>query len=145
VSGKEFIMSVQRVTSAKRQSAPKAGNADRPGKNTAKAFAESRPGESPVLVGKTTTAKLALRNPDIGRALARLAAEGKVAGVRSGKISARVDPRIFSAAAARLGLAESEVSDVVNASLAIAAAPDRFKAWLKDGGDALPDDFVLAI
>jgi hypothetical protein len=93
----------------------------------------------------TAITKLALRNPDIGRAFARLAAAGKVAGVRSGKISARVDPRIFAAAAAELGLAESEVSDVVNASLAIAAAPDRFKTWLKDSGDALPDDFELAI
>lgn len=141
-------MSVQRIASGKRQSAADAGDAigaRRPGKATAKVFAPSRSGEAHLATAKTPIAKLALRNPDIGRALARLAAEGKVAGVRSGKISARVDPRIFSAAAAQLGLAESEVSDVVNASLAIAAAPDRFKAWLADSGDALPDDFALAI
>ena len=136
-------MPVQRVPS--RQSAATsvlASATNSLGKSTAKV--SSRAGEKRPAVGKTIT-RLAQRNPDVGRALARLAAEGKVAGVRSDKISARVDPGIFSAAAAQLGLAESEVSDVVNASLAIAAAPDRFKAWLTDSGDTLPDDFALAI
>jgi hypothetical protein len=136
-------MPVQRASS--RQCAATsmlAAQANRHRESTADVAAPS--GETHLAVGKTI-AKLARRNPDIGRALAVLAAEGKVAGIRSGKISARVDPGIFAAAAAQLGLAESEVSDVVNASLAIAAAPDRFKAWLKRSGDALPDDFTLAI
>ncbi len=46
-----------------------------------------------------------------------LAAEGKVACARSAKISVRVDPGVLAAAAARFGMAESDVSDVVNASL----------------------------
>jgi hypothetical protein len=33
----------------------------------------------------------------------------------------------------------------VNASLALAAAPDRFKTWLRETKDTLPDDFELAV
>jgi hypothetical protein len=95
--------------------------------------------------GPSGKAKLTQRDPEIGRALAKLAAEGKVTGARSAKISVRVDPGILAAAAARFGMAESDVSDVVNASLAVAAAPDPFKEWLRDPGDPLPDDFELAI
>ncbi len=47
------------------------------------------------------------------------------------------------AAAARLGL--TNPSDVVNASLAVAAAPDRFKAWWTETHATLPDDFDPAI
>jgi hypothetical protein len=90
-------------------------------------------------------AKFIQCSPEIGRAFATLAAEGKVAGARSAKISVRVDPGVLAAAAARFGIAGSNVSDVVNASLAIAAAPDRFKEWLRNGTDTLPDDFELAI
>ncbi len=95
--------------------------------------------------GASAAAMLAARDPAIGRALTALAAEGKVAGARSAKISVRVDPGVLAAAAARFGMAESDVSDVVNASLAVAAAPDRFKEWLRDPGEPLPDDFELAI
>jgi hypothetical protein len=74
-----------------------------------------------------------------------LKARGKSAGVRSSKISARVDPGIFAAAAERLGGPADHVSDVVNADLAVAADPDRFKAWMRNPGEPLPDDFELAI
>ena len=84
-------------------------------------------------------------NPDIAAALASLAAAQKMTGARSAKISARVDPGILAAAATRLGLKPTDVSEVVNASLALGAAPDPFKAWWKDPGDPLPDDFELAI
>ena len=83
--------------------------------------------------------------PRYGRALANLVQAGKVAGARSVKISARVDPGILAAAAVRLGLKETDISEVVNASLTLAASPDPFKAWLKDPGPPLPDDFELAI
>jgi len=55
----------------------------------------------------------------------------------------RVDPGVMRAAAARLGL--TNPSDVVNASLAVAAAPDRFKAWWAETHATLPDDFELAV
>ena len=54
----------------------------------------------------------------------------------------RVDPGVLRAAA-RLGM--TNPSDVVNASLAVAAAPDRFKAWWAQTHAALPDDFELAV
>ncbi len=89
--------------------------------------------------------KLARRHPEVSRALAVLTAKGAARGVRSSKISARVDPGILAAAAERLGFAPTEVSDVVNAALAIAAAPDSFKDWFRQGGEQLPEDFELAI
>jgi hypothetical protein len=95
--------------------------------------------------GKAPSEKLARRHPDVARALAELASANRIAGVRSEKISARVDPGVLGAAAERLGLDKRDVSEVVNASLAIAAAPDRFKAWLRNTGDSLPDDFKLAV
>ena len=94
---------------------------------------------------KAVQVKFKHRHPEIERALGTLAAEGKVSGARSTKISVRVDPGVLSAAAARFGLAETDISGVVNASLAVAAAPDRFKTWLNNPGDRLPDDFELAI
>ena len=82
---------------------------------------------------------------EVARARAELSARGQVSGARSRKISARVDPAILAAAAERLGLPESEISEVVNASLALTAAPDTFKNWLRHGGGTIPDDFELAI
>jgi len=102
-------------------------------------------GEGELIESKQALQKLARRHPEIARALAALTANGAAAGVRSGKISARVDPGILAAAAERLGFAPTEVSDVVNAALAIAAAPDSFKDWFRQGGKQLPEDFALAI
>lgn len=76
-------------------------------------------------------------------ALAELRLVGAVTGARSQRISVRVDPGVMRAAAARLGL--TNPSDVVNASLAVAAAPDRFKAWWAGTHATLPDDFELAV
>lgn len=95
--------------------------------------------------GKARSGRPAPRHPDVARALAELASANRVAGARSEKISARVDPGVLGAAAERLGLDKRDVSEVVNASLAVAAAPDRFKAWLRNTGDTLPEDFELAV
>jgi hypothetical protein len=92
-----------------------------------------------------TEAKTAPRHPDVGRALDALAAEGKATGARSAKISVRVDPGVFAASAATLGIPDTQVSEVVTAALALAAAPDRFKLWLLTERGTLPDDFELAI
>jgi hypothetical protein len=79
----------------------------------------------------------------VAAALAELRLAGAVTGTRSQRISVRVDPGVMRAAGARLGL--TNPSDVVNASLAVAAAPDRFKAWWAETPATLPDDFELAI
>ena len=86
---------------------------------------------------------LLVADPALDRALAELAAQGAITGARSQKVSARVDPGVLAAAAARLGL--TQPSDVINASLALAAAPDRFKAWLRSTTDRLTDDFEPAL
>lgn len=76
-------------------------------------------------------------------ALRTLEASGVITGASSRKLSVRIDPGVMDAAAKQLGLANP--SDVVNASLALAAAPDRFKVWLRESTDVLPDDFELAV
>ncbi|MGC8476761.1 MAG: hypothetical protein ACP5NP_10450 [Acetobacteraceae bacterium] len=81
----------------------------------------------------------ALPVPAFGRAVAELAARGAISGARSQKLSVRVDPLVLAAAADRLGLPHP--SDVINAALALAAAPDRFKTWLRDTTDSLTEDF----
>jgi len=79
----------------------------------------------------------------VAAALAELRQAGALTGARSQRISVRVDPGVMRAAAARLGL--TNPSDVVNASLAVAAAPDRFKAWWAETPGTLPVDFELAV
>jgi hypothetical protein len=101
--------------------------------------------DATTLVKSRGFAKLVRGNPGVARAVAELAAAGKISGVRSEKISARVDPGMLKAAAESLGVRSGEVSDVVNAALAVAAAPDQFKAWLAGTRDTLPDDFELAV
>jgi hypothetical protein len=88
-------------------------------------------------------AALMTRDPAVARAVALLQQEGALTGARSKKVSTRVDPGVLAAAKKRFGL--STESDVINASLALAAAPDRFKAWLRDNKDRLTDDFELPI
>ncbi len=83
------------------------------------------------------------RDPMVARAVAELMSRGAVTGTRSQKISTRVDPGLMAAAKQRFGLTSE--ADVINASLAVAAAPDRFKAWLRDTQDTLTDDFELAV
>jgi len=68
---------------------------------------------------------------------------GLATGARSRKVSVRIDPGVMDAAARQLGLANP--SDIVNASLALAAAPDRFSAWLRETNDTLPGDFEPAV
>jgi hypothetical protein len=104
-----------------------------------------RGAERRELVSAAVKVKRAARHPEVSRAMRELAACGKVVGSRSAKISVRVDPAVFAAAAARFGLAGSRVCDVVNAALAAAGAPATFKQWLRDGADRIPDNFELAI
>jgi hypothetical protein len=123
--------------SAKRQSAARSGAALKAARTTVRALPTQHTMQQP--------GKPAPGNTTVRRALAELAAAGKLTGQHSEKISARVDPGVMEAAAAQLGLSRDDVSAVVNAALAVAAAPDRFKTWLRTTDDTLPDGFELAI
>jgi len=88
-------------------------------------------------------ASLMERDPTVARAVVFLTHHGVVTGVRSKRISTRVDPGVMDAARKRFGLTND--TDVINASLAMAAAPDRFKTWLIESQGVVTDDFQLAI
>jgi hypothetical protein len=104
----------------------------------------NRPSRANRSVANSSAATRPARQDDhVASALAELRLAGAVTGTRSRKISVRVDPGVMSAAAARLGL--TNPSDVVNASLAVAAAPDRFKAWWAETPATLTDDFEIAV
>jgi hypothetical protein len=74
-------------------------------------------------------------------AVAALKASGRLQGVRSKRVSARVDPGVFEAAKAKSGLEND--SDVINAALAVIAAPEDFGSWLVSQAGSLPADFEL--
>jgi hypothetical protein len=62
-------------------------------------------------------------------ALSTLAASGKLKGSRTERLSARVDPGL----------------ELVNAALAVLAAPDDFGPWFAAQAGRLPKDFELEI
>jgi hypothetical protein len=74
-------------------------------------------------------------------ALAVLMAGGKLAGARTRRLSARVDPGLIEAARSRTGIGND--SDLVNAALAVIAAPDDFGPWFAAQAGRLPADFEL--
>jgi hypothetical protein len=76
-------------------------------------------------------------------AITALKASGRLQGVRSKRVSARVDPGVFEAAKAKSGLEND--SDVINAALAVIAAPDDFGSWFARQAGRLPADFELAV
>ena len=76
-------------------------------------------------------------------ALSTLAASGKLKGSRTERLSARVDPGLMKAARTRTGL--SNDSELVNAALAVLAAPDDFGPWFAAQAGRLPKDFELEI
>jgi hypothetical protein len=68
---------------------------------------------------------------------------GKLAGVRTKRLSARVDPGLIKAARSKTGLEND--SDLVNAALAVIAAPDDFGPWFAAQAGRLPKDFELEL
>jgi hypothetical protein len=76
-------------------------------------------------------------------ALATLAASGKLKGSRTERLSARVDPGLIKAARSKTGL--NNDSALVNAALAVLAAPDDFGPWFAAQAGRLPKDFELEI
>ena len=76
-------------------------------------------------------------------ALSTLAASGKLKGSRTERLSARVDPGLIRAARAKTGLGND--SELVNAALAVLAAPDDFGPWFAAQAGRLPKDFELEL
>jgi hypothetical protein len=76
-------------------------------------------------------------------ALSTLAARGKLKGSRTERLSARVDPGLIEAARAKTGLGND--SELVNAALAVLAAPDDFGPWFAAQAGRLPKDFELEL
>jgi hypothetical protein len=76
-------------------------------------------------------------------ALKALHESGRLAGVRTKRLSARVDPGLIKAARAKTGLEND--SDLVNAALAVIAAPDDFGPWFAAQAGRLPKDFELEL
>jgi hypothetical protein len=72
----------------------------------------------------------------------KVLAEGrKLAGARSRRLSARVDPGLIEAARQKTGIGND--SDLINAALAVIAAPDDFGPWFAAQAGRLPPDFEL--
>jgi hypothetical protein len=70
-----------------------------------------------------------------------LADGGQLAGVRSRRLSARVDPGLMQAARRKTGIGND--SDLINAALAVIAASDDFGPWFAGQAGRLPADFEL--
>ena len=58
-------------------------------------------------------------------------------------LSARVDPGLIKPARAKTGLGND--SELVNAALAVLAAPDDFRPWFAAQAERLPKDFELEL
>jgi len=80
---------------------------------------------------------------ELSAAIETLARSRILTDSRSRKLSIRVDPGPFELLAERLGT--DNPTEVINAALALAAAPNRFKMWLMTTEDRLPDDFELPV
>jgi hypothetical protein len=72
-------------------------------------------------------------------AMESLAQDGILAGARTHRLSARIDPGLLAAARARTGIQGD--SELVTAALAVLAAPDDFGAWLVRQSGHLPPKF----
>jgi hypothetical protein len=80
---------------------------------------------------------------ELTAALDTLGRSGTLTEVRSRKLSVRIDPGPFDLLAERLGT--DNPTEVINAALVLASAPNRFKTWLMTIEDRLPDDFELPV
>jgi len=79
----------------------------------------------------------------VDAAQSRLKAQG-LGGMRKGRpVSARIDPDLLAAAAARLGITSQ--TDVLNAGLAVLAGADTFGGWLMDQAGRLDADLDVDV
>lgn len=126
------------------QKTPRPAKAKRPSKPRGAVQAKAAPREkAPVRAQQAALRRLVAASPEVAQAVRLLRTGGLFAQGPRQQISARVDPMVLKAAGRRFGLRDT--SDVINAALAVAAAPDPFKAWLRDPGATLSDDFEPAV
>ncbi len=76
-------------------------------------------------------------------ALKTLAEKGELTGVRTRRMSVRVDPGLVKAARMKTGLKND--SELINAALAMIAAPDDFGPWFAAQAGRLAKDFELEL
>ena len=98
------------------------------------------PASNPLVTTKVRRAPFARRLP---ASADRLAASGKLKGARTERLSARVDPGLIKAARTKTGFKND--SELVNAALAVLAAPDDFGPWFAAQAGRLPKDFELEL
>ncbi len=109
---------------------------------SAKRLKKARPQINRPSVARTKSVDL-ITAARVEFALSTLAASGKLKGSRSERLSARVDPGLIKAARTKTGLKND--SELVNAALAVLAAPDDFGPWFAAQSGRLPKDFELEI
>ena len=80
---------------------------------------------------------------EVDFALSILAENGRLKGVRSERLSSRVDPGLIQAVRVKTGFELD--SDLVNAALAMLAMPDDFGPWFVSQAGRLPKDFELEL
>jgi hypothetical protein len=98
-------------------------------------------GRKPLVLGRVSADPIVAAR--LAFALKALRESGRLAGVRTKRLSARVDPGLIKAARAKTGLEND--SDLVNAALAVIAAPDDFGPWFATQAGRLPKDFELEL
>ena len=104
---------------------------------------KGQPAVKPVAKGFTHVKGALPAAGELSAAIETLARARVLTDSRSRKLSIRVDPGPFELLAERLGT--DNPTEVINAALALAAAPNRFKTWLMTTEDRLPDDFELPV
>lgn len=104
-----------------------------------KAGRPKSPGRRSLVLGKVSADPI--MSARLAFAFKTLHESGRLAGVRTKRLSARVDPGLIKAARAKTGLEND--SDLINAALAMIAAPDDFGPWFATQAGRLPKDFEL--
>lgn len=107
-------------------------------KASKKATTASQPHQSHKRLAGTADPMVVAR---LTHAVKTIAESGRLHGLRSKRLSARVDPGLVEAAKAKSGITND--SELINAALAAIAAPDDFGAWFVTQAGTLPSDFEI--
>jgi hypothetical protein len=106
-----------------------------------KAAAEKKPARRPRKRRQAKRTVDPVVSAKLRFAFRALADGGQLAGVRSRRLSARVDPGLMQAARRKTGIGND--SDLINAALAVIAAADDFGPWFAAQAGRLPAEFEL--